>query len=78
MTTGNYPAFPFVETENAKENVNEGISIRTYIATHALQGLLANSNDAMYRIPYAKIVEDAVSIADKLIETLNQPTNTAP
>lgn len=78
MTTGNYPAFPFVETENAKENVNEGISIRTYIATHALQGILAANylNDGLGKQQAFIFINDAVFLADELINALNQPTNT--
>ena len=51
----------------------EGMSIRTYIATKAMQGLLSNHNNSyLYSANPKTILEDLVSmsweIADKMIE----------
>ena len=49
-----------------------GMSLRAYVATAALQGLLANPNIPI--IQPAAYASDALIYADALIEELNKPT----
>lgn len=55
-----------------------GIELRTWIATHALQGILAANylNDGLGKQQAFIFINDAVFLADELINALNQPTNT--
>jgi hypothetical protein len=62
---GELPAFP------KPQGGNNGITIREYIATSVLQGLLAgNTSGAL-----PQTVELAVQYADELIRQLTKPTH---
>lgn len=71
MTTDPHaPAFPSsATTENSHSST--GLSVRAYIATRAMERLLALSTDAQWSYPL--LAKRSVSIADALIAELNKP-----
>lgn len=78
MILGNQPAFPFIDD---KENIREdGMSIRTYIATHAFIARLNNIciDNILSEDDAETVAIEAVLAADKLISILNQPKTEAP
>jgi hypothetical protein len=52
-------------------NYNQGLTIRTHIATMAMQGLLANPNNQIVD----HIINTSVLFADALIKKLNETSN---
>lgn len=70
MTTDPHaPAFPSLETPEIRSST--GLSVRAYIATRAMERLLADT--AGWKV--ARLVEVSVSIADALIAELNKPVD---
>lgn len=69
MTTDPHaPAFPSLETPEIRSRSSTGLSVRTYIATRAMERLVAgNSYDS------ATLARYSVEIADALIAELNKP-----
>lgn len=66
-------AFPF-EIEHKDGNIYaKGLTKREYFAAMALQGILANKGP--YWVANAQIAEEAVMIANELIESLNDTNN---
>lgn len=67
------PAFP---TENAHQTGTstyhyQGMSLRDYLAAHAMSGLVANER---FRGASADVAEDAYRIADAMLATRSAPT----
>lgn len=73
-TFGHEPAFPEVQPTPQFNNHTYGITKREYFAASALQGLIANNSENQYE--YAldddELCEEAVNLAEKLIEKLNR------
>jgi len=71
MTDPNHAAFPFQYVEKDTLIIHPGLSIRHYFAALAMQGMLA---DQTYVQPNQSniIAEEAVKLADALIEELNK------
>lgn len=67
------PSDPVYPTTTPDHHRGCGISIRTYIATAALQGMLANGREGMQG---ATLEFEAVQRADLLIAALNAPSST--
>lgn len=72
MTTSHDEAFP------CAENQGQGLSIREYLASRAMQGILASGAIREGREGKKScrqvIVREAVALADDLIAELNRPT----
>lgn len=70
------PAFPAIETVyqltggGKHVHIRPGISTRCYIATAALQGLLANSETRGDRCADASVIKAAAALADLLLAEL--------
>lgn len=65
------PAFPGVGPPQNNPNEHPGMSIRTYIATATMKGLLSNSALAT-NASFAEFARDAVRAADALLERLEE------
>lgn len=63
------PAFPREDYQTDGSPGQSGMSLRAYIATHALAGLLANS---AHNTTIAKDAELAIGAADALIAELDR------
>lgn len=66
MTNGNDRAFATQFSDQ------EGLTKREYFAAMAMQGIMANSDDAITRFSHEDIALIAVSTADALIAELNK------
>ena len=67
------PAFPHSGYEidgQMPDSGHDGMSLRAYIATAALQGLLAEQRE----LPFGMILKSAVAYADALIAELKKET----
>lgn len=70
MTNGNEPAFSkaaFYHPDGGADSPQEGLTKREYFAAMAMQGMLANTYTH-----YGSIPNDAVCMADSIIEQLNK------
>lgn len=77
MITGEKVVFPFIDD---KDNIREdGIDLRTYIATHILGDVYKEKCESYYKgnstsSSDADIVKQAVALTDLLIAELNKTT----
>lgn len=72
-TNANHPASPCLV--EIRENYNEqfhGLTKREYFAAVALQGMLAVENSYRSVGVYKRLPQDAIEMADVLIEELNK------
>ena len=66
---GREPAFPTTPVGEQVGGLSGGISVRLYVATAALQGLLAGETEGWnFKNDYALAAEQACKYADALIE----------
>ena len=65
---GGEPAFPL----DGAAGCNYGMTLRTYFAAQAMQGLLASGRDEAESWSVATLAEGAVLYADALIAELNR------
>lgn len=72
VSPGNTDPFTGKKVEITTEHAFSGMSIRIYIATKALEGLIANPNSRAYDDKPKEYASAAVAYADALIAQLSK------
>lgn len=70
--TGNELAYPLTTDAARDSEVHYGLTIRQHFAAMAMQGLLSNMKNGYDKKAAVSYADDAVYLADALIERLNQ------